>query len=328
MKFSKRVRPSRNRSPAKGEIASLLRGVREVWRLPMACGEGAHLINRRQLGILLGIISCAPSLLRAAQLSEKPKKSQTPFLVYYGASTDLAIGAFALAALDSDLNLAPLDRFRRDATYLGYLSLSEVHSGRPYFAELAAEGLLAEANANWPDARFIDLRHENWRRRVVKDLVPGILQKGFDGVFLDTLDSAEFLEKQDPSRYGGMVEGAADLVRAIRTAFPDILIMINRGFAVLPQIAGHFDMVLGESVRTTFDAGTGRYSFVSESDYEWQRQQLWAAGRRDPNLQLFSLDYWDPNDKENIAKIYTEERANGFIPYVATPDLTRIIPPP
>ena len=286
------------------------------------------MINRRQLGILLGIMPCAPSLLRAAQLSEKPKKSQTPFLVYYGASTDLAIGAFALAALDSDLNLAPLDRFRRDATYLGYLSLSEVHSGRPYFAELAAEGLLAGANANWPDARFIDLRHENWRRRVVNDLVPGILRKGFDGVFLDTLDSAEFLETQDPSRYGGMVEGAADLVRAIRTAFPDTLIMINRGFAVLPRIAGQFDMVLGESVRTTFDAETGRYSFVSESDYEWQRQQLWAAGRRDPNLQLFSLDYWDPNDKENIAKIYTEERANGFIPYVATPDLTRIIPPP
>ena len=153
----------------------------------MACEERAHLISRRQLGILLGIMSCAPSLLRAAQLSEKPKKSQTPFLVYYGASTDPAIGAFALAALDSDLNLAPLDQFRRDATYLGYLSLSEVHSGRPYFAELAAEGLLVGANANWPDARFIDLRHENWRRRVVKDLIPGILQKGFDGVFLDTL---------------------------------------------------------------------------------------------------------------------------------------------
>ncbi|UGY16907.1 endo alpha-1,4 polygalactosaminidase [Bradyrhizobium septentrionale] len=327
MKFCKRVRP-RNRSLAKGEIASLLRRGREVWRLPMAREERAHLISRRQLGILLGIISCAPSLLGAAQLSEKRKKGQIPFLVYYGASTDPAIGAFALAALDSDLNLAPLDRFRRDATYLGYLSLSEVHSGRPYFVELAAEGLLFGANANWPDARFIDLRHENWRRRVVKDLVPGILQKGFDGVFLDTLDSAEFLERQDPSRYGGMVEGAADLVRAIRTAFPGILIMINRGFAVLPLIAGHFDMVLGESVRTTFDAGTGRYSFVSESDYEWQRQQLWAAGGRDPNLQLFSLDYWDPNDKENIAKIYTEERANGFVPYVATPDLTRIVPPP
>jgi uncharacterized protein (TIGR01370 family) len=277
---------------------------------------------------MVGIISCAPSLSRAAQLSEKAERSHTPFLVYYGSSTDLAIGAFALAALDSDLNLAPLDRVRRDATYLGYLSLCEVHSGRPYYAELAAEGLLAGANANWPDARFIDLRHENWRRRIVNDLIPGILQKGFDGVFLDTLDSAEFLERQDPSRYGGMVGGAADLVRAIRTAFPDILIMINRGFAVLPRITGHFDMVLGESVRTTFNAGAARYSFVSDSDYDWQRQQLWAARRRDPNLQLFSLDYWDPNDKENIAKIYAEERANGFIPYVGTPDLTRIILPP
>jgi len=277
---------------------------------------------------MVGTMACGRSLARASQLNEKAKKSHAPFLVYYGSSTDLAIGTFALAALDSDLNLESLNRFRRDTTYLGYLSLTEVHSGRPYFAELAAEGLLAGANANWPDARFIDLRHERWRWRVVNDLIPGILQKGFDGVFLDTLDSAEFLQRQDPSHYGGMVEGAAHLVRAIRAAFPDILIMINRGFAVLPRITGHFDMVLGESVRTTFNAGTTHYSFVSESDYEWQRQQLWAARRRDPNLQLFSLDYWDPDDKENIAKIYTEERANGFIPYVATPDLTRIILPP
>ena len=67
---------------------------------------------------------------------------------------------------------------------------------------------------------------------------------------------------------------------------------------------------------------------MTPRSYEWQRQQLWAAGRRDPNLRLFSLDYWDPNDKENIAKIHAEERANGFIPYVATPDLTQIVLPP
>ena len=49
---------------------------------------------------------------------------------------------------------------------------------------------------------------------------------------------------------------------------------------------------------------------------------------RDPRLRLFSLDYWEPQDRDGIARLYAEQRANGFVPYVATPDLTRIVPSP
>jgi hypothetical protein len=49
------------------------------------------------------------------------------------------------------------------------------------------------------------------------------------------------------------------------------------------------------------------------------------AQRRDPKLRLFSLDYWSPDDHKGIARIYAQERANGFIPYVGTRDLTKIV---
>ena len=60
--------------------------------------------------------------------------------------------------------------------------------------------------------------------------------------------------------------------------------------------------------------------------HRWQTGQLHEARRLRPDLKLFSLDYWSPRDPEGIARIYAEARRNGFVPYVATIDLTEIVP--
>ena len=102
--------------------------------------------------------------------------------------------------------------------------------------------------------------------------------------------------------------------------------MINRGYAVLPRVPGEFDMLLGESVRSTFNAASGSYAFVSDTDYRWQLDRMEEASRRDRRLRLFTLDYWDVEDLPGIARLYAEARSRGFVPYVGTFDLTRIVP--
>ncbi|MDO9711747.1 endo alpha-1,4 polygalactosaminidase [Paracraurococcus lichenis] len=250
------------------------------------------------------------------------------FLVYYGGEAQDAIRQYGLAVLDPAIK-ANLARCRGpDSLLLGYLSLGEVHAGQSYAPALARAGLLFEPNPNWPDARLLDMRSAQWREWVVERLVPTILARGFDGLFFDTLDNAEALEQRDPVRFGGMVAGAAALVRAVRQRFAGVPLMINRGYAVLPQIAGQFDMLLGESVYSTFDAGAKGYRLMPEAGYAWQVERLRAARERDRRLRVFSLDYWDPQDRAGLARIYAVQRANGFVPYVATPDLTRIVPAP
>ena len=91
---------------------------------------------------------------------------------------------------------------------------------------------------------------------------------------------------------------------------------------------GAFDMLLGESVFTTYDATSGAYRLLPEADYRWQVERMRDAQRRDPKLRLFTLDYWNPDDPRGIARIYAQQRTNGFIPYVGTPDLTRIVSAP
>jgi uncharacterized protein (TIGR01370 family) len=256
------------------------------------------------------------------------KKGYDPFMVFYGDKIPFDLNPYALLVLEHGETAKALLARQPNSTFLCYLSLAEVHSGRPYYADLVSEGIIGKANPNWPDANFVDLRSPSWHKRVLHELIPKIVDTGYHGIFIDTLDSAEYQETHDPARCQGMVAASADLIRSIRARFPSLLIMINRGYGTIPHLVGQFDMLLGESVRTTFDSSRKAYRRVSDPDLQWQRRHMIEARRRDKKLQLFSLDYWDPSDLQGLSKIYAEERADGFIPYIATPDLTTIVPEP
>ena len=232
---------------------------------------------------------------------------------------------FDLVVLDTDTRppLGLLGRRGRDV--LGYLSLGEVESNRAYFKRVKADGMLLGQNPNWPSSYYVDFRDPRWRQRVIGQLVPAILDTGFSGVFLDTLDDAAELERNHPEAYRGMSEAAADLVRGVRRAFPNIRIMVNRGYGLLPGIAPFIDILAGESVYTTYDADHKRYIRVPEAEYEQQVRWLKQARSINPKLRICSLDYWDPEGRNEIRRIYQVERANGFAPYVATRELDRIV---
>lgn len=260
-------------------------------------------------------------------MENKPCVPACRFAVYYGIEDDALLKDYQVLVLDSEISPGIVHRYRR-SLLLGYLSLGEVHAGRGYAAEMDREGLLLSENQNWRDARFVDLRHPGWKQRIIHRLVPDILDRGFKGLFLDTLDDADFLETSDPVRHAGMLDAAADIVLGIRAHFPRVPLMVNRGYALLPRIVRHIDMLLGESVRATYDAGRGRYLRMAEAEVRWQLDRMHEARRQNPALRLFSLDYWRPDDPQEIARLYAEQCAEGFSPYVATFDLNRLVPGP
>ena len=271
---------------------------------------------------------CEAPRVRRDRSFFKSTASASRFIVYYGTADVPALYDHDIAVLDSDVDAAIIRKFGAASLLLGYLSLGEAHLGRRYADELQRQGLLLARNPNWPDARFIDVRDPRWARVVVNDLVPAILARGFRGLFIDTLDSSAFLEQRDAVVFAGMTEAAANLVLAIRRAFPRLPIMVNRGYAMLPRIAADIDMVLGESVHSTYDAASRSYVRVSEADVRWQLDRLNDARRIAPSLKLFSLDYWSPSDPAGIARVYAEARANGLVPYVATIDLAQVVSRP
>ncbi len=256
-------------------------------------------------------------------------KAEVPWAVYYAdRAASQEFSAFRLLVLDSEHHppLAPLAADGK--ILLGYISLGEVESHKPYFAAMQREGILLQENENWKGSFSVDVRDRRWPARVLDLLIPQILNAGFAGVFLDTLDNPAHLERTDSKKYAGMTAAAAALVGAIRRRYPTIPIMMNRGYELLPQVEADIDYELGESVFAAYDFRTKRYAAVPPAQYRQQVQMLKAAGRRQKTLQVFTLDYWNPADGTGVERIYQEQRKNGFSPYVATIDLDRIVPEP
>jgi len=235
---------------------------------------------------------------------------------------------YSLLVLDSIYH-PPLDPLRKQGkTVLGYISLGEIEKFRPWFKEVKKEGILLEENENWPGSYMVDLRDSRWRERVINDLIPQILHKGFEGLHFDTLDNAEYLEEKDPKKYAGMVDAAVEMVQEIRRHYPDIPIMLQRAYPVLLRAANDVDFALAEDLVTQYDFDNKKYLMQSKKIFQKQVDILHEAKRINPKLGLFSLDYWNPSQKEKVKEIYRIAREQGINPYVGTIDLHRIIPEP
>ena len=249
--------------------------------------------------------------------------------VDYGTATDPALARRCGLLVLEPHHPRPIAPLRGPgATLLGYVSFGEVEKSRPYAAALDRAGALLAPNPNWPDARFADLRHPAWRQTLIEEVIPPVLALGYDGIFIDTLDNAEAMERADPIGNRGMVAAAAALVAAVRARFPGMRIMLNRGYAALPELAPAIDYLLGEAMASRWNFAEKRYEMLSASDWQWQADRLRAAKVRNPRLVTTTLDYWDPADRRQVAALYAKERAAGFLPYVATLALDRLIAEP
>jgi hypothetical protein len=125
-----------------------------------------------------------------------------------------------------------------------------------------------------------------------------------------------------------MRDAMVRLIKAIRSHFPSMIIMVNRGYDMLPMMAGSVDIAMAEGLYSDYDFGARRCRIVPQDQYEERVRLLRSVQRRHPSLKLYALDYWDPADREGVARIYREERAHGMNPYVATVDLDILVPEP
>lgn len=264
----------------------------------------------------MALCSLLSTLFTSSLQSEIPLKR---WVVYYGPNVcPENFCDYDLIVLEPDnhphINLL----LEQKKTVLGYLSLGEVSPDRSFFKEIDQQGLLYQANPTWPDSRYVDMRSEKWIAKVIQEIIPSILFQRFSGIFIDTLDAADSMEKNDPIAFKGSQEAAIRLIRTIRLHYPQIKIMVNRGFSILPHIAEAIDMVLAESI----------YINSNEKVYQEISDQLHSLKQSNPDLELYSLDYWDPSDPKGIKALYDKQRKEGFIPYVTTPELNQIIPEP
>src|SRR5262249_34184681 len=154
-----------------------------------------------------------------------------------------------------------------------YVSIGEIEQTRGPFKTAKDKGVIAGENENWKGSFFVDVRSAWWVNQV-KLAVRSALSQGFHGVFLDTVDDAEYLEDKDARAFRGMKDAMAKLILEVRREFPSIRIAVNRGYAILPKIESSVDFVLGESVLADYDFASKSYRRVPQNDYAEQLKVL------------------------------------------------------
>lgn len=308
---------------------------------PSPRGRGAGLTPKPQPSLVKGEGASSPPkrwntlhevalllpLVFAALLFVSPAFAASPtrWAAYYGdAKTWEEFADYDLIVFDGESHPDVRPLVGRGKEVLAYLSLLEVEPSRPFFHKLKQSGLLLDT---LPDGRaLVDVRRPEWMKLLVEEIIPGCVRKGFTGLMFDTVDTALALEAEDPVKYRGMRKAVSLMIRHIKMHYPYLRLMVNRGFELLPEIDREIDMVLAESI--LIDSRESPARPFSAEHYGSVLETLAAAKARNPNLSLFSLDYWNMNDTEGVRRIYAHQRAAGFIPYVSTHDLQAIYAEP
>lgn len=144
---------------------------------------------------------------------------------------------------------------------IAYITLGEVDRNRWYYPLLEERGFLG-VNENW-DSPYLNLADSTTRSILLDKVVPNIMSKGFDGLFLDTIDDvAPYTDRAHLQPH--MLE----IISNIHSAYPKTTIIQNAGLFLLDKTNKYIDAVLIEDVATSYDFRTQTYNLKSEQKYE------------------------------------------------------------
>ncbi|MCL6527622.1 MAG: endo alpha-1,4 polygalactosaminidase [Thermaceae bacterium] len=230
--------------------------------------------------------------------------SAQPIALYYGAGELPKLARYQRVVLQPEFysaaELAWLSR--QGSSPIAYLSLSE-DTGPP------APWQRPERNPDWGGA-YVWASHPGWVNHVLNQ-AQSALSKGFQGLFLDTLDIAEVFPEEAPH--------VLMLVALLREATAPAYLMANRGFTLMPRLVEFVDGHLFESFSAAWTR-EGRYEAWPPpilEDHARLAQELIQT-----DLELFALDYADTPALEAFAR--RRARQFGLHPFVSDKALSRI----
>lgn len=227
------------------------------------------------------------------------------YAVYYGSDPQEAakLVNFDLAIVQPYLPNSALKLLKEAGVkVVAYLSIGEAEPNHP----VPKDWILGQ-NPNW-GSYFVDARKPGWQEWVLGQ-AKSYLERGFDGLFLDTLDTADLFPEVGP--------GLVALVRKLREAFPKAILVQNRGFRLLPETATLIDAVMYENFSAMYDFKAKAYGPV-----EGDPSVVLPYAKR--GLVVLTMDYALPEQEDLVRRAYVRAREFGFIPYVSVIALDRV----
>ncbi|MFT0213308.1 bifunctional glycoside hydrolase 114/ polysaccharide deacetylase family protein [Pseudomonas sp. F1_0610] len=242
----------------------------------------------------------------------------TSIVFWYADNPPLSeLSQFDWLVLESAHFDAPAREFLRSqkSSLFAYLSVGEFDGNRKDLANAGLSKSTANQKNHAWDSHVMNLADTKWQDYLVKR-AKALHADGYDGLFLDTLDSFQLLpKKQQEAQRLGLVQ----ILTKLQTQVPEVKLIFNRGFEVIDDLPKQPTAVAIESIYAGWEPGANRYREVSKMDREWLEERLQPL--REANIPLIAIDYLPPERREEARLLVKKLRSEGFIPYIGTPHL-------
>ena len=205
----------------------------------------------------------------------------------------------------------------KGAKVFAYLSIGEVNSTRKWYKQVDPDWILGRNNV-W-DSEVMDLAKPGWQNFVIKQLVAPLADKGYDGLFLDTMDSFHIYATNQAAR-DRQAQALASLLQTIRKTYPNIHLIANRGFEVMSTVAPQLEAVAAESLFASWDNARKTFRTVKLEDTKWLMEKLTSL-KRDYGLDIIVIDYLPIAHREDARTLAKKIQDLGFVPWVTKPEL-------
>lgn len=241
--------------------------------------------------LLITLLSaCKATEQEAMKLSD-----HTPFGVIYAKTTPEQVQNYNMVIIEPDhYTKAEIDALQATGTsIIAYITLGEVDKNRWYFPLLEERGF-AGINENW-DSPYLDLSDDSTRAILLELVLPEIMVKGVDGLFMDTIDAvAPYTDRNEMQPY------MVDIIKGIRERYPNTTIIQNAGFFLLDQSAEDINAVLIEDIATNYNFSTREYILREYTEYQERVAYLREYTNR-YELPFFIIDFAD--DLERVQEV-------------------------
>jgi hypothetical protein len=236
------------------------------------------------------------------------------------------LGGFGLAVVDGELaTAADVAALRaRGTVVLGYLSVGTIERWRSWYPRLKPFRL--GRWADWKDEWFADVSRRKLRRELARNIAPGLLAEGFDGLFLDNVDMVETRNhaRQRPGMRK-LVLALSDLVHG-----QGRLLFAQNGFWGLEKL-GLLESLDGwnrEDVTWSYDFDRRRYVHQRPVAIDSALAELQDMAAR--GLVTTATDYTRAGDQPALQESVANACTVGAVPYVSDIGLTakRLPDPP
>lgn len=185
-----------------------------------------------------------------------------------------------------------------------YLSAGEAS---PLVAKEFKSAILKK-NPHW-NAVIMNGEDPKWQEHLLQQ-ARAFKQRGFSGVFLDTLDSHEVAlntEQQNAQK-----QAQITIINQLQAM--GLKVILNRGFTLLEKLQSPPHALVAESLYSTFNVATGAYAAVTPKDSKWLASKLKSIKAQ--GIEVIVVDYLPAKQKARItaAKKLLKE---GYTPYIS-----------